>query len=157
MKVIGIDVNQKYLACASPSLTIMPSFNLFYINNKTKEFLVNFLKLHEIDIVFLENPNDLKNDIKRNKNISIYKKSMNIVFFIKELKNFLEENGIKVIFVNPRNTTNLCPICNKKLKEINGSYYYLYCSYCNLKMHKDKIASWNILNRGLQKIKGVKN
>jgi transposase len=152
MKAIGIDINEKYLVCATSSLTIMPSFNHFYINNKTKEFLVNYLKFRRINIVFLESPDILENDIIRSKNI----KNMKLVFFIQDLKNVLERNGIRVIFVNPRNTTNLCPICDKKLEAINGNYRYLYCSYCNLKMQKDKIASWNILNRGMKKIKGVK-
>jgi putative transposase len=154
MKVIGIDVNQKYLVCASPSLTwLKPNFNHFYINNKTKEFLVNFLKLHEIRIVFMEDQNILRDNIKRGKN---NKGGMKIVSLIKDLKKFLEENEIKVIFINPRNTSSLCPICNKKLEAINN-LHVLKCPNCNLIMHKDKIASWNILNRGLQKIKGVKN
>jgi putative transposase len=153
MKVVSIDVNQKYLVCASPSLTwLKPNFNYFYINNKTKEFLVNFLKFHEIDIVIMEDPNILSDDIKRSKN---NKGGMKIVSLIKDLKKFLEENEIKVIFVNPRNTSSLCPLCNKKLEAINN-LHVLKCPNCNLKMHKDKIASWNILNRGLQKIRGVK-
>jgi putative transposase len=154
MKVISIDVNQKYLVCATSSLTIMPSFNYFYIRNDIKEFLVNFLGLHEIEIAFMEDPNILSDDIKRSKN---NKGGMKIVSLIKDLKKFLEENGFKVIYVNPRNTSSLCPICNNKLKEYHGSYHNLYCLNCNLILHKDKIASWNILNRGLQKIKGVKN
>jgi|GEM_PF-1742338 transposase len=154
MKAIGIDVNQKYLVCASPNLAqLHPNFNYFYIRNDIKEFLVNFFGLHEIYVVFMEDPNILRDDIKRSKN---NKGGMKIVSLIKDLKKFLEENGFKVIYVNPRNTSSLCPICNKKLEAINN-LHVLKCPNCNLIMHKDKIASWNILNRGLQKIRGLKN
>jgi transposase len=78
---------------------------------------------------------------------------MNIILFLEEFKKALEEFGIEAIPVNPRRTSERCPKCNKKLEILNEDIHTLHCPFCEITLDKDEIASWNILNRGIKKIK----
>ena len=59
-------------------------------------------------------------------------------------------NGINVIYVNPRKTSSLCPICGRKLSP-NGRRL-LKCE-CGLIADRDAVGSWNIRLRGLKSLK----
>ena len=59
-------------------------------------------------------------------------------------------NGIDVIYVNPRKTSSLCPICGRKLSP-NGRRL-LKCE-CGLIADRDAVGSWNIRLRGLKSLK----
>lgn len=56
-------------------------------------------------------------------------------------------NGIEVLYVNPHNTSSLCPVCGGKLSP-NGQRV-LKCS-CGLEADRDVVGSWNIRLRGLK-------
>lgn len=58
--------------------------------------------------------------------------------------------GIKVIYVNARGTSSLCPICGAKLS-LNG-HRMLKCKKCSLIADRDVIGAWNIRLRDLEKI-----
>ena len=59
-------------------------------------------------------------------------------------------NGVKVIYVNPRKTSSLCPICGRKLSP-NGRRL-LKCE-CGLIADRDVVGSWNIRLRDLKSLK----
>jgi transposase len=103
--------------------------------------------MNEIDEVAIENPRRLLED-KLFNDIG-----MNIVSFLEKFRKSCERIGIKVILINPRGTSKICPKCNGKLEKMNGNYYLLYCKYCKLILDEDEVGSWNILNRGIEKIK----
>lgn len=56
--------------------------------------------------------------------------------------------GIKVIFVDPKHTSSLCPICGVKLSP-NG-HRILKCKNCGLTEDRDVIGSWNIRLKALK-------
>jgi transposase len=109
--------------------------------------LSNKLKMKGIDKVAIENPRRLLKD-KLFNDIG-----MNIVSFLEKFRKLCEKMEIKVIFVNPRRTSERCPKCNKKLEILNEDIHILHCPFCEITFDKDEIASWNILNRGIEKIK----
>ena len=96
--------------------------------------------MNKIDEVAIENTEGLIKD-KLFNDIG-----MNIVSFLKKFRRICEKMGIKVIFVNPRGTSKLCPKCNRKLKKLGSNFYFLYCKNCKLILDEDEVGSWNILN-----------
>lgn len=54
-----------------------------------------------------------------------------------------ELNGIRVEFVNPRNTSKKCPKCGKLNYPRDRGYL---CSHCSYYAHRDAIAAMNILH-----------
>jgi transposase len=147
--IAGIDVNERDIVIAYFSNNGKPKFErIKRLNDKeVLFFLLNKLRINKIDEVAIENPRRLLED-KLFNDIG-----MNIVLFLEKFRKLCERIGIKVIFVNPRGTSKICPKCNGKLKKMNGNYYLLYCKNCKLILDEDEVGSWNILNRGIEKIK----
>ena len=57
-------------------------------------------------------------------------------------------NGIPVQFVDPKRTSQLCPICGGKLQEDRFHRRKLLCINCKKSMDRDVIASMNIAYKG---------
>jgi len=53
--------------------------------------------------------------------------------------------GLRVVYVDPRGTSSLCPICGEKLSP-NG-YRRVRCSKCGLEEDRDTVAVRNLLRR----------
>ena len=58
------------------------------------------------------------------------------------------EHGVPVIYVNPRNTSKLCPIHNAPIDYNNGSRIGK-CSKAYELWHRDVVACWNLLLKAL--------
>ena len=56
--------------------------------------------------------------------------------------------GIPVQFVDPRRTSQLCPICGKKCQEDRLNRRKLLCINCGKSMDRDVVASMNIAHKG---------
>ena len=56
--------------------------------------------------------------------------------------------GIKVVYVDPAQTSSLCPICGERLSP-NG-HRILKCENCGLSADRDIIGSWNIRLKALR-------
>jgi transposase len=147
--IAGIDVNERDIVITYFSNNGKPKFErIKRLNDKeVLFFLLNKLRMNKIDEVAIENPRRLLED-KLFNDIG-----MNIVSFLEKFRKLCEKMEIKVIFVNPRGTSKICPKCNRKLEKMNGNYYLLYCKYCKLILDEDEVGSWNILNREIKKIK----
>jgi len=59
-----------------------------------------------------------------------------------------EWKGIPVTFVDPKRTSQLCPICGGKLQEDRFHRRKLLCINCKKSMDRDVIASMNIAYKG---------
>ncbi len=59
-----------------------------------------------------------------------------------------EWEGIPVRFVDPKRTSQLCPICGGKLQEDRFHRRKLLCINCKRSMDRDVIASMNIAYKG---------
>ena len=62
--------------------------------------------------------------------------------------------GVRVVYVDPRNTSQLCSGCGKMVRK-NITVRIHECPYCGLVMDRDENAARNVLKRGLEKINGA--
>ena len=56
--------------------------------------------------------------------------------------------GIPVRFVDPRRTSQLCPICGDRIQEDRFQLRKLWCTNCKRSMDRDVVASLNISYKG---------
>jgi RNase H-fold protein (predicted Holliday junction resolvase) len=152
--IAGIDVGQKTITIAyhSSSGSGIPIFEKIYRKDdkSTSAFLCKKLIKEGINKVAFESPEELE----ESKIIRLDGKGISIVCFLKEFRRICRKVGIRTIPVDPRGTSKICPRCKKKLEVFSGSAYLLHCPFCRLTLDRDKIASWNILNRGIKKFIG---
>lgn len=70
-----------------------------------------------------------------------------------KLRKFVEYKsqaaGIKTVFVDPRFTSQDCSRCGERNRPRGKKYT---CQHCNLEIHRDKNACFNISNRGFQSL-----
>ena len=57
-------------------------------------------------------------------------------------------NGIPVVFVDPKRTSKLCPICGDRIQEDYNNKRKLLCINCGKSMDRDVVASMNIAHKG---------
>ena len=70
---------------------------------------------------------------------------------IYQLKYKAEEAGISAVAVNPRNTSQLCSECGRKVPKDLSQRTHL-CPFCGLVMGRDLNAALNILDRGMRSV-----
>ena len=101
--------------------------------------------------IALENLKNIRRKIKYSKRMNgrLHRWGFHKLQSIIEYKAKL--HGIKVIYVNARGTSSICPICGAKLSP-NGQYRTMKCKGCGLIADRDIIGAWNIRLRGLEKI-----
>jgi len=56
--------------------------------------------------------------------------------------------GGQVIYVDPKNTSQICPVCDHKSKDNRQTQAEFECVVCHYKEHADLVAAINILERG---------
>ncbi len=57
-------------------------------------------------------------------------------------------NGVPVKYIDPKRTSQLCPICGDRLQEDRFHRRKLLCTNCKKSMDRDVIASMNIAYKG---------
>ena len=64
--------------------------------------------------------------------------------------------GDSVIYVDPRYTSQICPICHHIEKSTRDRSKRMYtCKHCGYRSNDDRIGAMNIYQRGVDKIKKV--
>jgi putative transposase len=53
--------------------------------------------------------------------------------------------GVNVVYVDPRGTSTLCPVCRVKLTRSSRGYRLMKCRSCGLEEDRDKVAVRNLL------------
>ncbi|WP_425340041.1 zinc ribbon domain-containing protein [Nitrosopumilus ureiphilus] len=56
-------------------------------------------------------------------------------------------DGIPVVFVDPKRTSKLCPICGNRIQEYRQNRRKLLCTDCGKSMDRDVVASMNIAHK----------
>ncbi len=99
----------------------------------------------DVSVIVLEDLKGIRSHIRygRELNGRLHRWSFRQLQTIIEYKAKLK--GLRVAYVNPRNSSSLCPICGAKLSP-NG-YRLLRCSNCGLKANRDVIGAWNLAQR----------
>ena len=67
----------------------------------------------------------------------------------KAIEEKAKEYGVPVIYVNPRNTSRLCPVHGSEIAYENGSRVGR-CTRGGEHWHRDVVAAWNLLLRALR-------
>ena len=65
------------------------------------------------------------------------------------LKHKAARHGIRIVAVNPKNTSRLCHVCGSKL---SGSGLYIRCKTCNKTWDRDYNAAVNIARKALDRL-----
>lgn len=113
------------------------------INHKISKEIVNFAVENNCGTINLENLSDIRQTSRtRGKN----KQSLHSWTFY-QLASFVEYKaynlGIKVIYINPKYTSQECPICHTNNKT-NTREYKCTCGY---KTHRDRLGALNIAQK----------
>lgn len=72
---------------------------------------------------------------------------MGFCAFMRRVQQKAEQYGTKVVFVNPRHTSQCCSACGHTEKANRKTQSRFECQSCGFKANADKNASWNILRR----------
>jgi putative transposase len=116
--------------------------------HKISREVVDFAKQHGFGIL-MEDLKGIRKRINKGRMLNRRLHSWNfrkLQFYI-EYKAKLE--GLPVVYVNPKGTSTLCPICGEKLIASNG-HRQLKCSKCGYEEDRDVTACLNMLRmRGL--------
>jgi IS605 OrfB family transposase len=117
-------------------------------DNKLSRQIVNYAINNNVDTIKLEYLGNIRNSTRtsrKNKyikyrndtlidNWSFYRLTQYIIYKARLA-------GIKVIFINPANTSKACPRCGK-LNTTNNRHYECECGY---KTHRDIVGAYNIM------------
>jgi len=68
--------------------------------------------------------------------------------FQRQVQYKAEWEGIPVVFVDPKRTSRLCPICGRAFQEDKPNRRKLWCNNCSKSMDRDVVASMNIAYKG---------
>jgi putative transposase len=117
------------------------------IKNRRNDFLHNESKklVRDYDVIVFEDLR-IKNMVK-NHHLAKSISDASWAKFIKYVSYKAESAGKKVIFVNPRNTSQICSGCGAIVKK-SLSVRVHKCPYCGLKIDRDVNAAINILRLG---------
>lgn len=108
-------------------------------DHKISKDIVNYAVLNNIGIIKMENLTKINSHFNVYHNPNIY------LWSYRRLQNFIEYkaklNGIKIVYINPYNTSKLCPKCG----QINNANDRQYICKCGFHGHRDAVAAMNIL------------
>ena len=100
-------------------------------------YCVNQIDYEELDNIILENLKYIQTDTTN--------RVRNLGLIHQRIKNKCEINRVNLVFINPKNTSRACPICNTVDKK-NRNKEQFRCVNCGYECNADINASKNILN-----------
>lgn len=110
------------------------------IDHKISRMIIDFAEKEEVGVIKMEKLKYI------NKSFDIDILSNIYLWSYRRLQDLIEYKaalcGIRIEYVNPKNTSRICPSCGS----INTPYDRQYqCSNCNYKQHRDIVGAINIL------------
>ncbi|MEM1574740.1 MAG: zinc ribbon domain-containing protein [Nitrososphaerota archaeon] len=146
VKQIDAYAKERYKTLAKRLWKKLKLKNLGICQRISNEIVKNALKYNVKAIIY----EDLNNEFKNKSKDFNYKIRR---WFYRKILNYLINsanwNGIATIYVDPENTSKICPKCNNELKEYDG-FHYLECKNCGYKDDRDHIAVANITKKFLK-------
>lgn len=112
---------------------------------------VNKLPWEDIGTLCYENLLNLtkgKNKLRKNKRLRVKQQHWTYRKVISRILMKCEENRVRPVYVNPRNTSRTCPSCNY-VDEANRKLEKFHCLTCGYKHDADIVGAMNILHKGL--------
>lgn len=127
------------------------------LQNRTRQFLHKISKqivgdaLTNKTVIAFEDLKGIRKMYRKGNNQgNKYRKKLNGWQFY-ELQRQIEYKalwvGIPVVFVDPKRTSKLCPICGERIQEDRQNRRKLLCINCGKSMDRDVIASMNIAHK----------
>ena len=111
-------------------------------DHKISKGIIDFANKHNVSTIHMEKLQNIRNTARTSRK---NKKDLHKWSFFR-MQNYIEYKakveGIKIVFINPKNTSKTCPMC-KKINVANGRKYS--CS-CGFKSHRDIVGAINISN-----------
>lgn len=95
--------------------------------------------------IVLERLTDIRRSIKYSKELNgrLHRWSFRRLQSVIEYK--AKMKGINVVYVNPRGTSTMCPVCRVKLTRSPSGYRLMKCRNCGLEEDRDVVAVRNLL------------
>ncbi len=117
---------------------------------------VKQLPWSSLEAIGVEDLRNLKRGKKKNRNKSFRKAISPWVYrqVITRIKQVAQQNRVRVVSVDPRNTSRTCPICNTVNKRSRRGEEF-QCVACNYKQDSDTVGALNILARTLSTLRSV--
>ena len=140
---------QRALKCGKVKKSSKESNWMKNVDHHVSKAIVKFAIDNEIGIIKFEDLTSLKdrtNEVYRNKGRKRIVKTWTYGQVIDYVSYKAQRVGIKVEFVDPKFTSQICPDCGEITKmnqQVSRSYLCSSCGYTN---HLDKVAAINILN-----------
>ena len=98
-----------------------------------------------------ENLKNLKKGKKGFRKSASFRKRQKYWYYRKVITRLIEkceENRVRPVYVNPKNTSRQCPICGS-ISKFNRSGEDFLCLACDYKQDADTVGAMNVLQRGL--------
>jgi len=113
--------------------------------HKLANEVLRVAEAEDVSVIVLEDLKGIRSHIRygREMNGRLHRWSFRQLQAIIEYKAKLR--GLRVAYVNPRNSSSLCPRCGGKLKP--DGHRLLRCPNCGLKADRDVIGAWNLAQR----------
>jgi len=122
-----------------------------YVRSLCSE-ISKYLIENQVGCLIIENLKDIRDSFSRKKKTSkgkllnyLINNCFPYAMFFSYLEDSCSNQGIKVIKINPKNTSKTCSSCGH-LNTIRKKQSLLYCHDCNLKHNADLNAAKNILS-----------
>ncbi|EDT83790.1 RNA-guided endonuclease InsQ/TnpB family protein [Clostridium botulinum] len=119
-----------------------------YINHKISKEIVEYAKQNNA-IIAMENLTGINLSCKVKKDNRYYRVS----WAFNQLQQFIEykavQAGLKVIYINPKYTSQTCPICGHIHKDNRNKKLHIFkCRACGCTLNDDLIGAKNIQHKG---------
>lgn len=168
-KSIGVDLGQKKLLTTTDNQFIGREFD--QINDKIKRkqrnskayrralkerdnwinYCINQLPWNSIGVLCYENLINMKfgkSKLRKWKKFRIKQQHWTYRKVITRLIEKCQENRVRPVYVNPKNTSRTCPACSN-VDEANRNLEKFCCLTCGYKQDADIVGATNILRKGL--------
>lgn len=120
---------------------------------------VNLLDWENIKLLCYEN---LKNLVKGRKNrrsrkcFRVRQQHWTYSNILSRLRMKGQENRVRLVYVNPKNTSRTCPLCNN-VDKANRNWEKFDCIACGYKQDADIVGSINILRKGCDWLRSLES